>query len=176
LSNCLCTKKAWERGKRCNDYTLETFRRNPVGKQSHPVEPGRQPEASLAWAGVTRTAKRRQPGPRPCYGAPRVLPAASPRLGQHGGRVGTPQRPGVSGPAGVEEHGIGPPGFSRNLGRPVHSYSSAIGSGGCQTAKLLAPDRRRVGAEGRTQTHGEGIGTRTARKCAETMAGNRSAP
>ena len=27
----------------------ETFRWNPVGNQSHPVEPGPQPEASPAW-------------------------------------------------------------------------------------------------------------------------------
>src|SRR5690349_11442509 len=44
----LASGKAWERGKRCNDYTLETFRRNPVGSQSHPVERGPQPETSLA--------------------------------------------------------------------------------------------------------------------------------
>jgi hypothetical protein len=65
--DCPCAKKAWERGKRCNDYTLGTFRRSPVGSQSHPVEPGQQPEASLAWGGATRTAKRKQPGPRPCH-------------------------------------------------------------------------------------------------------------
>jgi hypothetical protein len=29
----------------------ETFRWNPVGNQSHPVELGQQPEASLAWTG-----------------------------------------------------------------------------------------------------------------------------
>ena len=43
-----CAKQAWERGKRCNDYSSETFRRNPVGKQAHPIEPGQRPEASLA--------------------------------------------------------------------------------------------------------------------------------
>jgi len=45
---------------------METFRRNPVGIQSHPVEPSRQPEASLAWWFARTTAKRRQPGRRPC--------------------------------------------------------------------------------------------------------------
>jgi hypothetical protein len=44
----------------------ETFRRNPTGKQSRLVEPGQQPEASLAWGGVSRTAKRRQRVPMPC--------------------------------------------------------------------------------------------------------------
>ncbi len=47
----------------------ETFRWNPVGNQSHPVELGRQPEASLAWGPAMVTAKRRQRVPRPCYGA-----------------------------------------------------------------------------------------------------------
>ena len=28
---------------------IETFHRNPAGNQSRPVEPGQQPEASLAW-------------------------------------------------------------------------------------------------------------------------------
>ncbi len=35
----------------------ETSRRNPVGNQSHPVEPGQQPEASLAWSVVRPPAK-----------------------------------------------------------------------------------------------------------------------
>src|SRR5260370_1345451 len=30
--------EAWERGKGCNEYTSETFRRGPGGSQSHPVE------------------------------------------------------------------------------------------------------------------------------------------
>src|SRR5262249_41581157 len=38
----------------------ETFRRNPVGSQSHLVEPGPQPEPSLASAGAIPTTKRRQ--------------------------------------------------------------------------------------------------------------------
>src|SRR6266581_3222346 len=46
--NCHCATQAWERRKRCNDYTLETFHWNPVGNQSHPVKPSQQPEASLA--------------------------------------------------------------------------------------------------------------------------------
>src|SRR5687767_15128713 len=48
-------------------FLSETFRRNPVGNQSHPVEPGRQPEASLVSVQVTARAKRRQPVLRPCY-------------------------------------------------------------------------------------------------------------
>jgi hypothetical protein len=45
--------------------TSETFRWSLVGRQSHPVERGQQPEASLAWGGLSRTAKRRQPVPKP---------------------------------------------------------------------------------------------------------------
>jgi hypothetical protein len=45
--------------------TSETLRWSLVGIQSHPVEPGQQPEASLAWGGVSRTAKRRQPASTP---------------------------------------------------------------------------------------------------------------
>jgi hypothetical protein len=45
---------------------LETFCRNPAGIQSRPVEPGQQPEASLAWWRVTSTAKRRQPDQTLC--------------------------------------------------------------------------------------------------------------
>jgi hypothetical protein len=40
--------------------STETFRWNPAGDQSRLVELGEQPEASLAWGGVIRTAKRRQ--------------------------------------------------------------------------------------------------------------------
>jgi hypothetical protein len=56
----LASGKAWERGKRCNDYTLETFQRNPVGDQSHLVELGQQPEVSLASVRATWPTKRRQ--------------------------------------------------------------------------------------------------------------------
>jgi hypothetical protein len=57
--------------RRTGGSIAETFRRNPVGNQSHPVELGQQPEASLASAGATRSTKRRQPGRRPCYRAPK---------------------------------------------------------------------------------------------------------
>jgi WD40 repeat protein len=57
-------KQLWDRRKGCNDYTSETFRRNPAGNQSRPIELGEQSEASLAWGGESRTAKRRQPGGR----------------------------------------------------------------------------------------------------------------
>src|SRR5262249_14501470 len=40
--------KLWKGGSDVGN-TIETFRRDPVGNQSHPVEPSQQPEASLAW-------------------------------------------------------------------------------------------------------------------------------
>jgi len=42
------------------DVRTETFRSDPAGTQSCPVERGEQPEASLAWAGVIQFVKRRQ--------------------------------------------------------------------------------------------------------------------
>jgi hypothetical protein len=68
----LAPSEAWERRKRCNEYITATFRWNPVGNQSHPVEPGRQPEASVAWRPAMAAAKGRQPVPKPCHGAPRL--------------------------------------------------------------------------------------------------------
>ena len=37
--------------------------------------------------------------------------------------------PGVGGPAGVKEHGIGTGGFSRNLGGPARLHAIQSGSG-----------------------------------------------
>jgi NADP-dependent 3-hydroxy acid dehydrogenase YdfG len=54
----------------------ETFRRNPVGSQSHPVEPGKHQEASLASVGAIRRTKRRQRGRRP-YQEPRTRASRS---------------------------------------------------------------------------------------------------
>jgi len=68
-----------ERGKGCNECIAETFRWNPVGTQSHPVEPGRQPEASLARRPAMAAAKRRQRLLRPCYRAPKLPHRGSPR-------------------------------------------------------------------------------------------------
>jgi hypothetical protein len=43
-----CARKSLGKGERCNDYTLKTFRWNPAGRESRPVELGQQPEASVA--------------------------------------------------------------------------------------------------------------------------------
>jgi hypothetical protein len=47
----------------------ETFQRDPVGNQSNLAKLGQQPEASLAWSGVTLAVKRRQRSQKPCDSA-----------------------------------------------------------------------------------------------------------
>jgi hypothetical protein len=74
-------QEAWEGGKRLSNIT-EIFRRNAAGNQSRLVEPGPQPEASLAWGGEIRTAKRRQRVLMPCDGAPKLSLVESPRRTQ----------------------------------------------------------------------------------------------
>ena len=73
-----CAKKLGKGGSDVRSIT-ETFRRNPAGNQSRLVEPGPQPEASLAWGGEIRTAKRRQRVLMPCDGAPKLPLVESPR-------------------------------------------------------------------------------------------------
>ena len=134
-----CVRKAWERGKRCNDYTLETFRRSPVGSQSHLVEPGKQPEASLALAGATRRTKRRQPGRRPCYRAPKSsFSQRAHRLNERRGRVGILNRPGVSILPGSKNRADTHQG-SPGTGETCYSPSSSRRPRSCRTAKLQAP-------------------------------------
>jgi hypothetical protein len=112
---------------------------------------------------VRAMTKRRQPGPRPCYGAPRALPAVSLRCCQHGGPVGVPPRQGATGPAGVEEHGIGPQGFPGNLGRPCGSMSISIGVEGRPTPTVPGP-RPASGLSGAKTGARDGTANRTTRK------------
>jgi hypothetical protein len=70
-----------------------------------------------------------------------------------GGHAAPPQRPGGSGPAGVEEQGIGIPGFPRNLRDPIVSRSITVGVG-LPSPKPQAPGRRRAVWERRTQARG----------------------
>jgi hypothetical protein len=74
----VCAKKLGKGGSDVSNI-METFRRNPAGNQSRLVEPGPQPEASLAWGGEIRTAKRRQRVLMPCDGAPKLPLVESPR-------------------------------------------------------------------------------------------------
>jgi hypothetical protein len=73
---------------------------------------------------------------------PRKYSCGCLRRGHSGGRAAAPQWPGACGPAGVEEQGIGTLGFPRNLGGPIFSSSSRIGTG-WPIPTLQAPSRRR---------------------------------
>jgi hypothetical protein len=83
---CLATlAKQWVSGnlKRWVSLRQESSRKEEVTRtqkpfvatlrvnEPRPAERGQQPEASLAWGGVTLTAKRRQRVPMPCYRAPK---------------------------------------------------------------------------------------------------------
>ena len=89
--------------------------------ESRPAELGQQPEASLAWGGVTLTAKRRQRVPMPCDRAPKYFLAGASVVDTSGGRADTPQWPGVFGPTGVQEQGVGTRGSLGNLRDPAVS-------------------------------------------------------
>src|ERR1700691_3688158 len=66
---CLCVRKSSRKEEvtRTQKPFVATLRVN----ESRPAELGQQPEASLAWGGVTLTAKRRQRVPMPSYRAPK---------------------------------------------------------------------------------------------------------
>ena len=53
-----CAKKAWEGRMRCRKL-IRNPSAEPCGWKARPVAPDQRPEASLAWGGATRTAKRR---------------------------------------------------------------------------------------------------------------------
>src|SRR6266853_6843115 len=79
IEDSVCAKKLGKGGSDVSSIT-ETFRWNPAGNQSRLVEPGPQPEASLAWGGEIRTAKRRQRVLKPCDGAPKLPNRGEPSL------------------------------------------------------------------------------------------------
>lgn len=79
----------------------ETSCRDPVGRESHPVELGQQPEASLAWSSATAATKRRQ---RRCCAmllSPEIAVAGAPVVSPSVGRAAASQWPDAVGPAGV---------------------------------------------------------------------------
>ena len=129
-----------------------------MGSQSHPVERGRQPEASLA---SSAPQGRRRSVDSQCSG--RVIEPREPYPQEplssafYGGRADPPQRPGGIGLAGVEEHGIGTTGFPRNLGGPTAPFRQSVALRESQTQSSLAPGRRRRAWTERTQTTRNGI-------------------
>jgi hypothetical protein len=79
----------------------ETFCRDPVGRESHPVELGQQPEASLAWTSAMAATKRRQRGCRAMLLNPEIAIAGAHVVSPSGGRVAASKWPDAADPAGV---------------------------------------------------------------------------
>lgn len=124
----------------------ETSRWNPVGNQSHPVEPGQQPEASLAWSSATAAAKRRQRRCRTMLLSPEISVAGVLVLSCSGDRGGASQWPDATAPAGVAGTWGASTGVPQEQERPAVS-ASGIGSSVVPNPKrpgprLRAADRR----------------------------------
>jgi hypothetical protein len=79
----------------------ETFRWNSAGIQSCSLEPGQQAEASLAWASVTASAKRRQRRCRTMLLSPEISLVVVLAVSCTGDRAVASQWPDVNGAAGV---------------------------------------------------------------------------
>jgi len=147
--------EAWGRRKTCNEYISETFRSNPAGKQSRPIEPGQQSEASRAWSrgdpGCEASAARRSSSamePRKLFFVARAHALVS-----GGGRVGVPYRPGNADLAGVEDPSGPSPGLPRNVGDLSVSTDPPSAPWGSRSASPQAvPSCVRSGTERRDRT------------------------
>jgi hypothetical protein len=128
----------------------------------------------LRRGGATPSTKRRQLGLKPCYGASRYLPAVSLRLCAIGGQAGAALGRAASGAAGVEEHGIGPSGLPGNTGDPATPSRQTVASDP-PMPKVLAPSRRRAGAERPRQAPGMVPPSEGQRSAGGRFAGSRSA-
>jgi hypothetical protein len=99
----------------------ETSRRNPVGRQSHPIEPGQRSEASLASVLATVPSKRRQRWRRTMLLSPEISVAGALIFSCGGGRGGASKWPDALGPAGVVGTGWASTGVPQEQERPVVS-------------------------------------------------------
>ena len=104
----------------------ETSHWNLVGNQSRSIEPGQQSKASLAWASVMATAKRRQRRCRIMLLSPEISVAGVLALSCGGDRGDASQWPDAIGPAGVAGTWWAPTGVPQEQERPVVS-ARAIG-------------------------------------------------
>ncbi len=104
----------------------ETSRWNLVGIQSHSIEPGQQSKASLAWASVMATAKRRQRWCRIMLLSPEISVAGVLAFSCGGDRGDASKWPDAIGPAGVAGTWWAPTGVPQEQERPVVS-ARAIG-------------------------------------------------
>jgi hypothetical protein len=122
---CDCAKQAWERRKGCNEYTPETFRRDPAGGTPAQKRLTNGWKRVLRRSKATRPAKRRQRVRKPCYGAPKDLSRESLLFTYQGPRRGTVS---VRCPRSCRRRlnrANGQSGFPRNLGV---SYAANRGS------------------------------------------------
>lgn len=99
----------------------ETSRWNLVGTQSHSIEFGQQSKASLAWASVMASAKRRQRRCRVMLLSPEISVAGVLVLSCSGDRGDALKWPGAIGPAGVAGTWRAPTGVPQEQERPVVS-------------------------------------------------------
>lgn len=127
----------------------ETSRWNPVGNQSHPVEPGQQPEASLAWSSATAAAKRRQRRCRTMLLSPEISVAGVLAFSCSGDRGDAPQWPDAFAPAGVAGTWRAPTGVPQEQERPAFS-ARRIGSAVVPKTKRPGPWLRAVDRRERT--------------------------
>ena len=120
---------------------LETSQWNLVGSQSHSVESGQQPKASLAWASVMATAKRRQRRCRTMLLSPEISVVGALALSRSGGRGDASKWPDAIGPAGVAGTWWASTGVPLEQERPVVSVKH-IGS-------QVVPNMKRPGLRSR---------------------------
>ena len=125
----------------------ETSQWNPVGSQPHSVESGQQPEASLAWASATATAKRRQRRCRTMLLSPEISLVGVLAVSRCGDRGEASQRPDAFAPAGVAGTWWASNGVPQEQERPVVS-ARRIGS-------RVVPNPKRPGPRSRAADRGE---------------------
>ena len=123
----------------------ETSRRNPVGIQSHPVESGQQPEASLASSVMRPVAKRRQRRCRAMPLSPEISVAGAHAVSCSGGRAVASYWPDADGPAGVAGTWRAPTGVPQEQERPAFPRETNRLLGGAEPKRpgprLRAVDR-----------------------------------
>ena len=124
----------------------ETSRWNPVGNQSRSVESGQQPKASLAWASVTSTAKRRRRRCRTMLLGPEISVVGVLVFSGGGDRGDASKGPDAIAPAGVAGTWWASTGVPQEQERPALSArpfgSSVVPNPKRPGPRLRAVDRR----------------------------------
>jgi hypothetical protein len=122
----------------------ETFRWNPVGNQSHSVESGQQPKASLAWGHASALhlrcilpAKRRQRRCRTMLLGPEISVVGVLVFSRSGDHGDASKWPDAIAPAGVAGTWWAPTGVPQELERPALSAR--------QVGSAVVPNNKRPG-------------------------------